>query len=290
MTTKQLYQTFYHHCYLNTGGWIPMMPLATKLELGDFGQIHQSKFMPLGNIVKLRLVSAIKRTELIPLNPWDWRLEAGLEKTAGNTQSQSQTLEDGLETQCAWTTHSLSFKQKGDFVFHGLKPEARFITNWSEFMQDITLRLTQVEYSFREVYVVTAIASVNQWGLAIAGADDAQLEMVAQTSDADYFAALSHETVIALQSRHIARFETSAKRTAYFFKAKKLVLSAQKTDQLINQMLQPSEGLGPDELAHWLSADLLNRVRVNELNAANCLDYFDWADVSLNDVEKLCQI
>jgi hypothetical protein len=284
MTTKQLYRPFYRQCYRNSGGWIPMMPLAHKLELGDFGQIRQGRLRPLGNIGKLRLVYQIKSTDRIALNPDDWQLEAGVEKIFGSTQTRT----DDQNSLSTWSKQVLAFGRKGDFVFYGAEPKARFIANWSEFKQDITLKLTQADYSFRDVYVVTAVATVGHWGLAIAGADGAQLELAAETGEADHFAMLSHRTAIAEQSRHIAVFEQSAGRHGYFFKAKKLVLSDQKKDQLISQMLQQNVALEADELANWLSSDLLNRVQANELNPSTCLDYFDWVDVSLDDVEKLC--
>lgn len=265
-----------------------MTPLTASLDLGDFGQIRQSRLIPLGNICKLRLVYPIKSTGLIPLNPWDWQMESGIGKSVGNTQTQSHILEDSLESQNAWITQALTFKQKGGFVFHGSEPKAQFIANWSEFKQDITLKLTQTDFSFRDVYVVTAIASVNQWGLAIAEAEGAELEIAAQTSEADCFAMLSHQTVIALQSRNIARFEKSAGRTAYFFKAKKLVLSDKKYDHMISQMLNQNCALEPDEPANWLSSGLINRVQANELTPTTCLEFFDWTDTTLDDVEKLC--
>ena len=261
-----------------------MMPLARKLELGDFGQIQQGRLMPLGNICKLKLVYAIKSTDAVALNPDDWQLEAGMENILGSTQTQADD-QNNLST---WSNQTFAFGRKGDFVFHGEKPKARIIANWSEFKQDIILKLTQADYSFRDVYVVTGVATVNHWGLIIAGADDAQLELTAEIAEADYFALLSHQTAMAQQSRHIAAFEQSAGRPGYFFKAKKLVLSDQKKDQLISQMLQQNVPLEADELANWLNTDLLNRVRLNELTAATCLGYFDWADVTLDDVEKLC--
>lgn len=288
MSRKELYRSFYQQCYLCTGGWIPMLPFAAKLELGDFGQIQQAKFSPLGNIAKLRLVFTIKSTDTLPLNALDWQLEAGMENHSGSTQTQSQIQADGQENLSAWSTQTLTFKQKGDFVFHGTKPKAKFIANWSEFKQDITLKLTQADYSFREVYVVTALASVSHWGLVIAGAEGAQLELAAQTYETDYFTLLSHQTATALNSRHIAVFDKSTGLPGHFFKAKKLVLSDKKKDQLFNQMLQQSVPPESDEMSNWLNTNLLNRVQANELNPANCLEYFDWVDVSLDDVEKLC--
>lgn len=284
MSKKQLYRPFYRQCYLNTGGWIPMQPLDRKLELGDFGQIRQGRLTPLGNICKLRLVYEIKSTELIALNPDDWRLESGLANIHGSTETQV----DEENKLLAFSKQVFNFESQGDFIFHGAKPKARLIANWSEFKHDIILKLTQADYSLRDVYVTTAVAAVNHWGLAIAGADGAQLELTAESADADYFALLSHPSAMARQRQHIAAFEHGAERPGHFFKAKKLVLSDHKKDQLLGQMLSQNVPLDSDELANWLTADLLNRVRLNELNATNCLDYFDWADASLDDVEKLC--
>lgn len=257
-----------------------MMPFASKLELGDFGQIQSAGFRPLGNIAKIQLVHTIKSTDFILLNPADWQLELGLEKTIGSMQTQA----DGQENVITWNTQTLTFKQKGDFIFHGVQPKACFISNWSDFKSGITLKFTQADYSFRDVYIVTAIASVNHWGFAIAGEDCAQLELAAQMFETDHFTLLSHENVVALQNKHIASFEKSAGRETYFFKAKKLVLSDKKKDMFLNQLFQ----LEPCERANWLSSNLINRVQANELTPNTCLDYFDWVDTSLDDVERLC--
>lgn len=261
-----------------------MMPLDRKLELGDFGQIRQGRLTPMGNIGKLKLVYAIHATNLIALNPDDWRLESGLV----NIHSSIETHVDEDNKLSAIGSQVFGFENKGDFIFHGAKPKARLIANWSEFKHDIIRELTQANYSMRDVYVITALATVKHWGLAIAGADGAQLELTAETAEPDHFALLSHATALARQRQHIATFEHGSEQYAHFFKAKKLVLSDHKKDQLLNQMLNQKETLDGDELANWLTADLLNRVHLNELNPNNCLDYFDWADATLDDVEKLC--
>lgn len=283
MTQNRLYQQFYREFYLHSGGWIPVMPLGCKLELGDFGQIARGGFKPLGNITQLRLVYEIKTTVPLALNPPDWQLESGLEKTS--VSLYSQTNEQNISS--TWSKQELALKQKGDFIFHGVEPKARLICNWSEFKQDITLRLTQTEYSFREVYLITALATVKPWGLAIAGADNAELDLVAETAQTDSYALLSHHSVTMQHSRQLALFENSADLPGYFFKAKKLVLSDRKKDQLIDRLLQKKAAQGEPVLADWLSGDLLNSVQTNELNAANCLEYFDWVDATLDDLEKL---
>lgn len=286
MIKKHIYKQFYQQCYLKNDGWVPMTPLSRKLNLGDFCQIHHLGLLPLGNITKLRLVQTIKSTDPIALSPESFQIEYGAEKVLGNTD----TLPDDQEPPTDWNIHVLNFGQEGDFVFHGTKPQADFIANWSEFKSDITLKLTQTDYSFRDVYVITAVASVSRWGLAIAGAQDAQLELAAQTEGADYFASLSHPSAIAKQCQHMAVFEKSEGQPAYFFKAKKLILSDKKKEQIISQMMAQNESEASEELANWLTVDLLNRVKQNELNSNTCLDYFDWADLSLDDVEKICRI
>lgn len=281
MDSNQLYCQFCRACYFGTGGWLPMTPLHAKLELGDFGQIREGQFKPLGNIRKFPLAHPIKISDSIALNVWDWQLESDAERTASGIQLPT----DDPETAQVWRTQGFVFNRQGGFVFHGAEPEARLILNWSEFCPEVTVKLAFSDYSFREVCVVTAIATLDQWGFAVAGRDGAHLEVAAQMKENDC-GLLGHESSKLLQSRHIACLEKANGRPAHFFKAEKLILSDKTRDHLIHQLLQQSGELRPDEMANWLSADLINRAQLNELNIKTCLDYFDWTDLTLEDLQK----
>ncbi len=258
MNSKSLYKQFCRHCYLNTSGWLPMTPVFSKLALGDFGQIHQGRFKPLGNIQQFPL--QLTHSDEIALDAWQWQMESDVEKITSNHEAQYQN-------------QSITFKQKSDFIFHCTEPKARWLYHWADLKPQLILNFTQLDYSFRELCIISAITTVNDWGLVIAATDNACFEWAAQTDEQRSTLHLNHTSATLLQSQHIACFEKSAGRDAYFFKAKKLVLSDKTIQDL--QRAQPT----------WSNSELINLIPPHQLTVDTCLDYFDWADVTLDDVE-----
>ena len=253
MNPIQLHSKFCRHCYHKTNGWIPMTPVFSKLALGDFGLIHHAQFKALGNIEQFPLNQ--QHSEPLILDAWHWQLESDIEKITSYNQDQQQ---------------NIIFKQKGDFIFHCSEPKASVLHNWSELKQPLTQNLTQLDYSFRQLYLINAIVKIDEWGLAIANADGAFLEWAVQTDENQLYS----PNASLLQSQHIASFEKSAGRTAYFFKAKKLVLSEKIAEQL--QRKHPN----------WSNAELINLIPAHQITVDNCLDYFDWVNATLDDIES----
>ncbi|MBV1873602.1 MAG: hypothetical protein KUG80_02410 [Gammaproteobacteria bacterium] len=272
-------EQFYRECYLQTGGWIPMAPLSQAVDLGDFCQINRRRVRPLGNILNLNLIEEVLVSEALHLNPDDWQFSVGIQQVFCATEQQQSS---------EWTKQVLEFSKPGAFMFYGNNPRAQLILNWSQFKEEITLKLSQGEFNFREIYVITGVASMADWGLVIAAKSGAKLETSAQIRTTDSFDLLNHHSCMVEQSNDIESFEKSNECTNNFFRAKKLVLSDQKKEHFTRQVLRNCDGSFKSRSADWLNTDLLNRVEANELNLANCLEFFDWVDVSLDDVEKLC--
>jgi hypothetical protein len=278
---------FTRECYLKTGGWLPLNPPSHHLELGDFCQIQHGELRILGSILDLQLVGNTDLKEVdFALNENNWKLSSGVHQAYCSTERISDEDEDEL-----WRTKQvLSFSKPGSFVFNGSRPQCRILTNWSEFEQDITIHLTQRSFAFRQLYVITQLACVDDWALAIARESNAQLEMSSEVSDTDYFRLLSHPSCKVEQSTEIGTLLRSSHEPARFFKAKKLVLKQKKREYFLNEMLKNREGWSDREMAVWLDEDLLNLVESNELNIATCMDFFTWADSSLDEAEMLCRM
>ena len=103
--------------------------------------------------------------------------------------------------------------------------------------------------------------------------------------DADAFECLSHSSCKVNQSSGIKKFLRYNDRPVSFFKAKKLKLSGRKQEHFMRQLIRSEDS---STLSHWNGINLFNRLEANELNLATCLDYFDWVDSSLDDLENLC--
>lgn len=284
-----LKREFYRQCYMQTE-WIPMQPLTRSVGLGDVCQIHQGYFQPLMNLTEIHLVEDILVSEPIMLNPMDWRMSSGVQQTYSATEhigSHGDTADSEDLELIDWTRQQLSFEQPGSYVFHGDEANCRLIMNWHKLKDDVTLKLTQTHYGFRELYVVTGVATLNNWGLALSGGHNAQLDMAAATRNTDLFALISHETARADQCKNIAAYEKSHRQPAYFFKAKRLILSDEVHDRYMCRLLDNDEELSDRSIANWLNCNLLNLIKSNEFNLATSISYFNWADASLDDVERL---
>ena len=314
-------EKFYRQCYQRTNGWIPMMPLGGTVKLGDFGQIADSKFLPLGNIAELKSLPndipeepAIKVCTGIELNSDDWQMSDGIE--IENTSRQSTRSEYGGEDNSLelLRERSIWFASKGSFSFNCSAPRAEFILNWNQINQIIMLGLTLLDHSYREVYVVTRVASVDRWELAIAKAKNAELKVTSRVRDADLGNFTNDASAEIQQSRGLDIYDKGIDRPAHFFQAKKLIMSDVKRDHYVEKILNQRDTLPSHIIANLLKTDLLNMVEKNELNQpyfsecddsgydnkedkiepcckinlAPYFEFFDWADISLDDVAKLC--
>jgi hypothetical protein len=281
-------KSFYRRCYLQTGGWLPMSPLTQAITLGDFCQIRRGKLRPLGNIAQLIDSQDIRVSQPMLLAQEDWLFNRGVEQTSCETMPGESG--DRVE-------QSLSFADQDSYLFFVQQPKAQYVSNWQQIKSALTLQLTQAKHAFRQLYIVTAVASSTDWAGAVAGTNNAHLKLSAQTTVGDCYSLLRHPSVYAQQSQGIADFHQHSQSKddqpqtdspCYFYQAKKRVLSGNKKEQLIQSMLKQVDAQSPMSLANWQQTDLLNRVGANELNTANCLDYFDWVDISLDEVELLC--
>lgn len=273
---------FYSHCYQQTA-WLPMHPFTRRLALGDLCQLRQGRFQPLLNIGDAHLVENLLVSRDIPLDQNGWELSRGVKQLLCETQTEL----GGDSEDYYWTRQVLDFSQPGDFIFHARKPKANLLLNWAQIKDDLTLKLTQLHYGFRQVYVITGVATAEDWGLAVAGQADARLEMSAALSESNSFSLLSHNSARAERCTGIACYEKTKDQAAYFFKAKKLVMSDAMTDRYLSLVVENKAELGGGEIANWLQADLLDLVKVNELNLTTSIGFFNWVDMSLDDVALL---
>jgi len=273
---------FYRECYLKTG-WLPMNPLARHLSLGDVCQIRQGRFLPLLNLRHAHLVERVAASAPVAFDPVDWKLSLGVQQTFCETHWSED--EEGARN--ASTRQVLAFAQAGAFQFHAAAVNAHLLTNWDEIRDDVTLKLTQLHYGFREVYVVTEIAIADDWGLVIADQAGARLEMSAALGSSDSYALLSHASARAEQCHGIAVLERPPGQPGFFFRARKLVMSDAAHDHYLNQMLDNPSHLRPSDLANWFNTPLYNLVRTNELNLNSSIGFFSWTGLTLDDVELL---
>lgn len=303
---NSVYQKFYKGFYMRTGGYIPSKPLNQNVYPGDFFQIRNGEMTILGNIFKAGIVDADKSNlgYGIKLNPVNWDFSDGVTKPySGREVVSSLNIEDSSNE----LMHKLilAFNAKGSYVFKAKDSESIRILNWQDIQQELIIKLTQVLYSFREVYVVTESVVNSSWTLAVANSGDAEIEIATKEENsglADIFGSAHFKTI---QSRDIEYYHREEKRIAGFFKAKKLAVHSEKTEVLVSDLI--SQHSNKDTWANDffdcdfynnsssfsskfygnIGTSVLDMLQANQLNPNTALQYFRWEDMNLDDIEKL---
>lgn len=298
---NNVYKNFYRNFYIRTGGFIPTIPLNLKVYPGDFFQIRNGEMIRLGNIFRTGVVKDDYRLSYgIKLNEGSWRFSDGVSKPYSGRGTGHGPIEGEFE----FSKQILSFDRKGSFMFNAGNPETVKIENWTEFQQQLIIKLTQTMYSFRELYIVTECATAANWTLAVAGAEKAELEIVTGAENfglVDIFGNASAKTV---QSKEIEYYHREAKRTPVFFKAKKLAVQDEKIETFINDFTSRRASLNEWAFGFFKDAfeqdsvftqpipvyaheSALDMLPGNQLNPNTALLYFKWVDASMDDIEKL---
>lgn len=298
-----VFKKFYRGFFLKTGGFIPSKPLNQVVLPGDLIQVHQGQTMVLGNIYRQQVIDPVTYHILpgIGLHGANWRLEEGLSRAYLGTETQ-EMLPDGRAT---FQKQVLTFQGIGSFFFHGHAPEAVRIGNWSSIADELIVKLTTTQFSFREVYLVTETATTETWTLAVSGAKFARLEITDSDEEnlaPDLFGGLSSR---ATRMREIAYHHRESSRRPSFFKAKKLVVSQDKVQLFMSQLIAgqqydnswtrdffeydifPAGEPYPSPITLPTQNSVLDLLQVNQLNPNTALEYFRWEDANLNDIERL---
>ena len=173
-----VFKRFYNNFYNRSNGFIPTKPLDQNMYPGDFFQIKNGEMIVLGNIFRKNLVDVDKVIfdNGIQLNSFNWNFSEGVTKPYSGRDSGHNANEADFE----FSKQVLAFDGFGSFFFRSSTPESVKIANWSELESELIIKMTQVMYSFRELYIVTESATTKNWTLAISGSENGELEIATE--------------------------------------------------------------------------------------------------------------
>lgn len=300
---EHVFKKFSKSFYNRTNGFIPTKLLRQNIYPGDFFQIRHGEIIVLGNIFRNNIVHVDDVTfeNGIKLNPASWNFSEGVTKPYSGRDTGHNPIEGDFE----FSKQVLAFDGFGSFFFKSNAPESVKIANWSELRQQLIIKMTQTLYSFRELYIVTESATTQNWSLAIGGSDKAELEIATESENFGLVDIFGDSSAKTIQARDIEFYQKEDKRKPTFFKAKKLIVQQEKLEVFISeliteQMRVPSWAnnfyeydFHHDEISFSTpvttnaQASVLDMLQANQLNPNTALQYFDWANANLDDVQKL---
>lgn len=274
-------QQYNQNCF-KLSGYLAASPTLAPLCVGDFAQVSQGQAKVLGNLLGVNFANEIIINETaITAKDSPWVLSEGVEHQQKLQQS------DGLAVESAnlgsWQKNIYQFKSPESFIFHGKEGINEGIGNWNDVSSEVTLRLTQSHYSFRQVLVITEVLRFDQWGLAIAAKANGQLELALQADmqlqGHDAHAVLSHQQRVMQSSRNMYFAGAGDDSQRLFYRAKMLVLSDALQDRARNDIIQ-NQHLTPTMRANWLTSDSINGLSANTITVNNCIDSFVWRNLT----------
>lgn len=300
---QNVLKNFYQRFYLNTNGYLPAKPLNLNLYPGDFFQVRNGEIIVLGNLFRNNV---LRKDEVdfalgIPLNMASWNFIDGVTKPFSGKDISTSDIEGNY----GYTKQVLAFNKIGSFLFHSKEPEAIKISNWNDIADSLILKLTQVLFSFRELYVVTESVVAKQWTLAVGGSENAELEIASEGENLGLFDILNASNSKTIQARDIEFYNKEENKKPSFFKGKKLIVREDKMEVFISDLVANYKGKSSWASSFFeydfynkdlgfstsfnthLYTSVLDMLQSNQLNPNTCLDYFRWADMNLDDVEKL---
>lgn len=296
---QKLYKKIYHH----TNGFIPIFPFGVNVHPGDFFQIINGEFTVLGNIFNPPIVDqlAVQFETEISINKANWNIGEGVSKP----YSGSGIHHGGLEGESTFNRQIIGFADRGSFLFKADAPQAMRIGNWSQIRDELIVKMTQVYYSFREVYVITDCVVTDGWTLAVAGAPEAELEIESEHDEGNWMDVFGRSSSKTVQSKNMEFYHQEKRRKSSFFKAKKLVVNDDKITPFISSFMRKSTeqqewahsfypydfyndaGLFSHLNTNNLRISILDLLQGNQLNPNTALSYFSWANTNLDDISKL---
>jgi hypothetical protein len=300
---NNIYRKFFQKFYSQTNGFMPTKPLNQIVYPGDFFQIKNGKMNFLGNLFSSNILDTknVVFKHGIKLNAESWDFSQGVTKPYSGRGTGNSPIDGAFE----FSKQILAFDSPGSFLFKSSNPEAVKIANWSDLQSELIIKLTQNNFSFRELYVVTETASAAHWSLVISSSNKGELEIATETENhslVDIFGDLQLKTV---QSKDIEYYHRESERKPSFFKAQKLITQNEKLETFIEELIyqrtmqnkwasdfyeyQPHKNnsdYGP-AVSKNEETNILDMLPGNQLNPNTALLYFKWANTSLDDIEKL---
>jgi hypothetical protein len=296
---EKLYKKFFVNSYLQTNGFVPIIPSLNQVLPGDFFQIRKGEIKILGNIFRDKIIDPRDVTIEYDIHHSAdrWNMSEGVKKPYfGNRDLNKGLLEEEKDIK------AFQFESPGSFFFNCEDPRSVKIKNWSHIEDQLTIKLTQILYSFREIYVVSESAYLEQWLFALANDFHAELELIVrlrENGSSDFF---RHSESKAVLAKNIECYLRGTEKGLPFFKAKKLStrdernrlasIDAIRNENAIigwaNDFFTFDFRVEDDHRnARYSEISIIDKLRANELNPTTTLEFFHWTDFNLDDIEQL---
>lgn len=297
--------------FIKTNGFALNWPLGKKLRIGDFFTIRNHRVSVLGNIyepyfqldVADVFISDKFRYATPALAPYEndgeeyWQTfqpPANLWQFARGCQGDYQSNRFGHvhknnREAPDYNAYKINFQRRGSFFFSGLNVTYKRMPHFGVIYNEAIRRLTAQLYNFSQVFLLTELACAEHISLGVAKDRQADLILSVESFPGENLPHFfSTETPFRVeQASGLGLLQLRQKVDPIAFRAKKLTLTSEAKDRIFNNLYDSA-----DEHIDEYATDLIDNGMFQlfpkiEINPGNATEFFQWTDMTLEDVENL---
>lgn len=301
----------YRAVYLQTNGFALNWPLTKDLRIGDFFTIRDGRIAVLGNIYEpyfqldvadifkierfRHATPALSPYEKKGEEPWQtfrpqpslWHFSQGCydnyeSNRFGKIHKQNQEAPD-------YNAYRLYFSQPGSFFFAAKNVVYSRMPHFSTIYKEVIRRLTSQLYNFNRIFLVTELATPDYMTTAVSNEFNAELVLSVEDYPGENlteFFSGDHPFKVEL-SRGMEMVQLKRKMNTMAFRAKKLELTTEAKDRIINNLYDSADPHIDQYAIELIDNGMFQLFPKIEINPANATEFFQWTDMSLEDIEAI---
>ncbi|WP_305982796.1 hypothetical protein [Roseivirga thermotolerans] len=302
------YAQLFRDLFRKTNGFMLNWPLGKTIRVGDFFTLRAGKISVVGNIYESYFQLSISDTfskdlhrfEAPLLEPYDfdrmgwesfrppegmWNIMSGCYT---NYQSKHLTKPHKKKLLPAEVNiYDTQFPLPGGYFFASSHPHYCRMPHFKEIHKELIRRLTTEFYNFHRIYLVTDVAAVKDFSVGVSAIENA----VIQVSRPDYYngnlidLVNSEETFDVEKVFGMETLKLKHEGGGIAFRAKKMGLSIKAKDTLIREIFATKDRDIEKYAVELIDNELFHLFPKIEINPSNANEFFEWTDMSLEDIE-----
>ncbi|WP_421872476.1 hypothetical protein [Marinoscillum sp.] len=301
---EPLYKTLFH----NTNGFVLNWPIGKNVRIGDFFSMSDKRINVVGNIydsyfqldIKDKFASDIQSFAAPVLEPfiesvgvWEsfvplphiWQLEMGCD--SNYLSKKMLTPHKKKVNPPEVNQYITTLSEPGSFFLVCKDVQYLRMPHFKAIRHEVIRRLTTEFFNFNKIFLITEIALIRELSYGVSKTDNAEVIFSLDTyPNGDLTDLLISEQPFDVERAvGLEHLKLRAKGGALAFKAKKMQLSLKARDILIREIAQSSEAQIQKYAVNLMDSELFHLFPKIEINPANANEFFEWTELSLEDVE-----
>ena len=300
--------------FLKTNGFALNWPFDRKLHIGDFFTIKDQRIAVLGNIYdpyfqlkvadvfiteKFRYATpALAPYEKGGAEPWQtfepphklWHFRQGCQgdyksNRFGHEHKNNRDAPD-------YNAYGIHFKRRGSFFFSAHNVIYNRMPHFGIIYKEVIRRLTAQLYNFNRIFLLTELAATERFSVGVAAEPGASFTLSVEDfpdESLPYFLS-SEQSFKVEQSQGMGLLQLKQQASAIAFRAKKLSLTTEAKDRIFNNLYDSADAHIDEYAVNLIDNGMFQLFPKIEINPGNATEFFQWTDMSLDDLETFMAI